>query len=67
VKRLKAAERIRLDSARNDFSSQTEIQAALSAIQQSLQVETDRHAQTIKEICDRLDRLHQLLKDIPEN
>jgi DNA-binding response OmpR family regulator/HPt (histidine-containing phosphotransfer) domain-containing protein len=63
VKRLIAAERIKVDPARSGLSNQNEIQAALTAIQQSLQVENERHAQTIREIFDRLDLLHQLLKD----
>jgi DNA-binding response OmpR family regulator/HPt (histidine-containing phosphotransfer) domain-containing protein len=64
VKRLRANERSRVDPARTDFSSPTEIHAATIAIQQSLQVENDRHAQAIKEISDRLDGLSQLLKDV---
>jgi DNA-binding response OmpR family regulator/HPt (histidine-containing phosphotransfer) domain-containing protein len=64
VKRLRAAERIRVDPARTELSNQNEIQAALTAIQQSLQAENDRHAKQSQEIFDRLALLHQLLKDI---
>jgi DNA-binding response OmpR family regulator len=64
VKRLRATERIRVDPAETELSNYNEIQSALTAIQQSLQAENERHAQTIKEICDRLDLLHQLLIDI---
>jgi DNA-binding response OmpR family regulator/HPt (histidine-containing phosphotransfer) domain-containing protein len=64
VKKLRVAERIRVDPDRIKLSNQNEIHAALTAIQQSLQAENERHAQTIKEIFDRIDLLHQLLKDI---
>jgi DNA-binding response OmpR family regulator/HPt (histidine-containing phosphotransfer) domain-containing protein len=64
VKRLRAAERIRVDPARTELSNQNEIQAALTAIQQSLQAENDRHAKQSQEIFARLALLHQLLKDI---
>lgn len=64
VKRLRATERIRVDPAETEFSNYNEIQSALTAIQQSLQAENERHMQKSKEICDRLDLLHQLLNDI---
>jgi DNA-binding response OmpR family regulator/HPt (histidine-containing phosphotransfer) domain-containing protein len=63
VKRLRAAERIRVDPAEAELSNHHEIQSALIAIQQSLQSENDRHAQTIREIFDRIEILHQLLND----
>ena len=70
VKRLRAAERLNLDAEglkiapdRVEFSSQHEIQLELVAIGQLLQAENERHAQTSTEICDRLDLLHQLLKE----
>jgi DNA-binding response OmpR family regulator/HPt (histidine-containing phosphotransfer) domain-containing protein len=58
VKRLRADERIRVDPAGIEQAHHNEIRSALTAIQQSLQAENDRHAQTIKEIFDRLDLLH---------
>ncbi len=70
VKRLRAAERLNLDAEglkiapdRVEFSNQHEIQVELVAIGQLLQAENERHAQTSTEICDRLDLLHQLLKE----
>jgi DNA-binding response OmpR family regulator/HPt (histidine-containing phosphotransfer) domain-containing protein len=63
VKQLKAAERLQVDNTRSELFNKNEIQVTLTAIQQSLQAENDRHAQTIREIFDRLDLLHQLLKD----
>ena len=63
VKRLRANERSRVNPARNDFSNQTEIHAALIAIQQSLKVENDRHDLANKEILERLDRLSRLVND----
>lgn len=70
VKRLRATERINLDAEglkitpdRVEFSNQHKIQVELIAIGQLLQAENERHAQTSTEICDRLDLLHQLLKE----
>jgi DNA-binding response OmpR family regulator/HPt (histidine-containing phosphotransfer) domain-containing protein len=70
VKRLRAAERLSLDAERLkiapnrvNFSNQNEIQVELIAIQQLLQAENERHGKKSAEICDRLDLLHQLLKD----
>ena len=60
VKRLRAAERLRIDLNRNEFSHQNEIQSALTAVQQSLQAENDRHAKQSAEI---FALLRQLLKD----
>jgi DNA-binding response OmpR family regulator/HPt (histidine-containing phosphotransfer) domain-containing protein len=64
VKQLMAAERIRVDPDRTELANHNEIQATLTAIQQSFQAENERHAQTSAEICDRIELLHQLLKDI---
>jgi DNA-binding response OmpR family regulator len=71
VKQLRAAERLRVaperidvaDINRTDLVRQNEIHAALTAIQQSLQAENERHAQKSAEIFDRLDLLRQLLND----
>ena len=60
VKRLRAAERLRVDLNRTEFSHQNEIQSALTAIQQSFQAENDRHAKQSAEI---FALLRQLLKD----
>ena len=60
VKRLRAAERLRVDLNRTEFSHQNEIQSALTAVQQSLQTENDRHAKQSAEI---FDLLRQLLQD----
>lgn len=60
VKKLRANERTRVDSGLH----QSEIHAALTAIQQSLKLENERHDQVSKEILDRLDLLQQLLKSI---
>ena len=69
VKRLRAAERLNFDAEglkiapdRVEFSSQHQIQLELVAIGKLLQAENERHAQISTEICDRLDLLHQLLK-----
>jgi DNA-binding response OmpR family regulator len=51
------------DSNRTELARQNEIHAALTAIQQSLQAENERHAQKSAEIFDRLDFLRQLLND----
>jgi DNA-binding response OmpR family regulator len=71
VKQLRAAERLRVaperidvaDINRTELVRQNEIHAALTAIQQSLQAENERHAQKSAEIFDRLDLLRQLLND----
>jgi DNA-binding response OmpR family regulator/HPt (histidine-containing phosphotransfer) domain-containing protein len=63
VKRLRTAERLRVDLNLVDRNRQNEIQSALTAIQQSFQAETDRHAKQSVEIFDRLDLLRQLLTD----
>jgi DNA-binding response OmpR family regulator len=63
VKQLRATERIRVDPAGTDLHNQNEIRSALTAIQQSLKEENERHAKTSAEICDRIERLHQLLND----
>jgi DNA-binding response OmpR family regulator len=63
VKRLRADERLRVAPTRTELSNHHEIHAALTAIQQSLQAENDRHDQKSKEIFDRLDLLRQLLQD----
>ena len=60
VKRLRAAERLRVDLNRTEFSHQNEIQSALTAVQQSLQTENDRHAKQSAEI---FALLRQLLQD----
>ena len=59
VKRLRAAERLRVDLNRTELGH-NEIQSALTAVQQSLQAENDRHAKQSAEI---FDLLRQLLKD----
>jgi DNA-binding response OmpR family regulator len=65
VKRLRAAERLAVAASnRTELSNQNEIQAALTLIQQSLKEENERHAQISAEIFARIERLHQLLKDI---
>ncbi len=63
VKKLRAAERLKIDPAQTELPNHHEIQAALTAIQHSLQTENDRHTQTIKQIFDRIDRLGQLLNN----
>jgi DNA-binding response OmpR family regulator len=63
VKRLRAAERIKVAPDRVEFSTQNEIQLELMAIGQLLQAENERHSQKSAEILDRLDLLRQLLKD----
>lgn len=64
IKRLRATERLRVDPDQTELSTQNEIKVALTAIQQSLKAENERHAQKSAEICDRIELLHQLLKDI---
>jgi DNA-binding response OmpR family regulator len=68
VKRLRSAERLSLDAERRkiapdriEFSNPNEIHAALTAIQQSLQAETERHAKTSAEIFEQIDLLRRLL------
>jgi DNA-binding response OmpR family regulator len=68
VKRLRAAERLSLDAERLnitpdriEFYNQNQIHTALTAIQQSLQAENERHAQTTAEIFDRIDLLRRSL------
>jgi DNA-binding response OmpR family regulator/HPt (histidine-containing phosphotransfer) domain-containing protein len=63
VKQLRAAESLNVDITRSELFNQNELQVALTAIQQSLQAENERHAQTSAEICDRIELLHQLLND----
>jgi DNA-binding response OmpR family regulator len=63
VKKLRAAERIRVEPNPTELALQNQIQAALTAIEQSLQVETDRHAQATKEIGDRIDLLRQRMSE----
>lgn len=60
VKRLMAAERMRVDPALTERIDHNEIQSAL-AIQQLLAAENERHARAIKEILDRFELLCQLL------
>jgi DNA-binding response OmpR family regulator len=61
VKRLRAAERLKITPDRAEFSHQNQIQLELIAIGQLLQAENDRHAKKSAEIFDRLDLLRQLL------
>jgi DNA-binding response OmpR family regulator/HPt (histidine-containing phosphotransfer) domain-containing protein len=68
VKKLRSAEWLKLDAERLkiapdriEFSNQNEIHTALTAIQQSLQAENERHAKTSAEIFNQIDRLRQLL------
>jgi DNA-binding response OmpR family regulator len=63
VKKLRAAERLKVTSDRAKFSNQNEIQLEPIAIGQLLQAENERHTKTIAEICDRLDLFRQLLND----
>jgi DNA-binding response OmpR family regulator len=63
VKQLRSAERLKVDLARTELPKHNEIQAALTAIQHSLQTENDRHTQIIKQIFDQIDRLGQLLNN----
>jgi DNA-binding response OmpR family regulator len=63
VKKMRAAERLKIAPDRVEFSNQNEIQVELIAIGQLLQVENDRHTKESTEIFDRLNLLSQLLKD----
>jgi DNA-binding response OmpR family regulator/HPt (histidine-containing phosphotransfer) domain-containing protein len=63
VQKLRAAERQRVAPAPTELSNQAKIQAALTAIEHSLQAENARHAKKSDQILARINLLHQLLKD----
>ena len=61
VQQLRAAERMRVDPAATALANHHDIRSALATIEQSLAAEHERHLRAIREICDRIELLHQCI------